>query len=101
MNDGIIKVQWPNVRRKFIPACALMIFDWSQTAYSSPPLENPDWRYKEQSIANELRRVREQNRGRVLKIAIIVVLSGEISLDEKATLVRKQNDLDSKGIYFI
>mmetsp|Transcript_9489 Transcript_9489/g.18316 ORF Transcript_9489/g.18316 Transcript_9489/m.18316 type:complete len:1030 (-) Transcript_9489:384-3473(-) len=100
--SGILPKHWPTKRRKFLPAVLVLLFDWTGRDILDPPLDGPEWRHKEAVILRELRRYRDQMRGRYTKLCIFV-FSGTQALDstpeERTSQLRKLCELESKAVY--
>lgn len=101
---GILKLSWTVKCRKIIPACILLVFDWSGGGIDSPSLESPDWKHKESIIMKLVRKYKDQSKGRIVKIGTLCFLGNtneEITLEEKTVLLRKSGEIDSKGILLV
>lgn len=101
--SGILPKHWPGKRRKYVPAVLALLFDWTTRDIIDPPLEGPEWRHKEAVILREVRRYREQMKGRYIKLCIFVFMNErqyiEAGADDKASQLRKLCELESKAVY--
>ena len=102
-SEGFLKLGWTTKRKKFIPAVALLVFDWSGARFDSPPVSSPDWKSKERTIFSYVRKFREEFRNRFVKIAVLVYISHneEATVEERTNSVKKATDLESKAIFVV
>ncbi|OMJ78700.1 hypothetical protein SteCoe_21419 [Stentor coeruleus] len=101
--QGILKLSWTTKCRKFIPACIVLVFDWCG-GVDSPILESPDWKHKEATILKHVRKFKEQCKGRLVKICVLCYLGStneEIILEEKLSQLKKNGEIDSKGVFLV
>ena len=104
-SEGILKLAWTTKRKDLSPAVLGVFFNWGIGPVQCPPADGPDWKGKEGVIIREIRKFREQTRGRTIRFCVIILLpQAEVAdpgIEEKAALLRKACDLDSKSLYFI
>ena len=95
---GILKHSWTSSMRRLEPGAIVLLVDWAGP--NSLPLDTPEWKSKEATISNELRKIKEKTRGKVMKVAVVILLGEEEepNLEEKAASMRRNCELDSKGI---
>ncbi|CAG9311013.1 TRAPPC11 [Blepharisma stoltei] len=100
-NKGILKLNWTTKCKKVIPSVLLIVFDWGGLSPDSPQLDSQDWKSKEATIARYVRRFKDQLRGRLVKIAVLAILSpnDDNPLEDKGSLIKKACEIDSKGIF--
>ena len=101
VSQGILKLSWTTKCRKFVPACILLVFDWSGQGLDSPTLESPDWKQKETTILKTIRKFKEQCKGRLVKIAVLCLLGSsneDLSIEEKLSSLKKNSEIDTKGL---
>lgn len=104
-SEGILKLDWTTKRKDLSPAVLGLFFNWGIGPTQSPPADGADWKGKEAVVIREVRKFREQTRGRTLRFCAVVILpQAEVAdpgIEEKASLLRKACDLDAKSLYFI
>jgi hypothetical protein len=102
---GILPRHWPTKRRKSVPAVLVLLFDWTARDVLEPPIDGPEWRYKEAVVLREVRRYREQMKGRYIKLSIFVFLSErnyvEAGAEDRASQLRKLCELESKAVHIL
>ena len=103
--EGILKLAWTTKCRDLSPATLALFFNWAVGPVLTPPLDTPDWKCKEAVITREIKKFRDQTRGRTLKVVAVVILpQTELSdpgLEEKGNLLKRTCELDSKSLFFI
>jgi hypothetical protein len=102
---GILPKHWPTKRRKYVPAVLVLLFDWTARDILEPPIDGPEWRHKEAVVLREVRRYREQMKGRYIKLSIFVFLSErnyvEAGAEDRASQLRKLCELESKAVHIL
>lgn len=103
--EGILKLSWTTKRKDLSPAVLGLFFNWGVGPLYSPPVESMDWKAKEAVITREVRKFRDQTRGRGLRFCVVVILPqvevADPGLEEKAGVLRKTCELDTKSLFFI
>lgn len=101
VTSGILKQTWVDKRKKSVPAVIVLIFDWSGVGTDYPSIDSYDWRTKEQLINKEIRRIKEQAKGRNIKITVVILLRPNEEIDEKMNTIRKQNEIDARAFFIL
>jgi len=104
-SEGILKLSWTTKRKDLSPAVLGLFFNWGIGLVQAPPADGADWKGKEAVVIREVRKFREQTRGRTLRFCVVIILpQGEVAdpgIEERAGVLRKACDLDAKSLFFI
>jgi hypothetical protein len=101
VTNGILKQTWVDKRKKSIPGVIVLIFDWSGVGTDYPSIDAYDWRTKEQLINKEIRRIKDQIKGRNIKLTVIILIRPNEEIDDKMNLIRRQNEIDTKAFFIL
>jgi hypothetical protein len=102
---GILPRHWPTKRRRQVPAVLCLLFDWTAQDTSEPKAKGPEWHHKEEVILYEVKRYREQMKGRYTKLFVFAFLSeaqyAEGGQKYRVSQLRKLCELEAKGLHVV
>ena len=98
--DGLIRSSWFKKVYDTLPSVMVLIYDWSQDN------NNIGWNYREEEIRSSVSRLRDISREAKLMLLIFIseselTSSANSRVENKISSLRRNTDLEPKGIFFV